>query len=136
MENARIKERVVRHFSESFKKEKVREIDRNLSSVSQISRVYEVSRSAVYKWIYKYSIHRQKQVRQIIEPMSDTRKIKDLEQKIKDLERLVGQKQILIEFREKQIDIAEQLYQIDIKKKLGTSASKSLDLTEKNSTGK
>ncbi|WP_026968356.1 transposase, partial [Algoriphagus terrigena] len=92
---------VVRHFSESFKQEKVREIERNLTTVMQVSKVYGVTRAAVYKWLYKYSAHRKKQIRQIIEPMSDTHKIQEMEQKIKELERLVGQKQILLEFREK-----------------------------------
>lgn len=108
--------RVVRHFSESFKQEKVREIERNLTTVMQVSKVYGVTRAAVYKWLYKYSAHHKKQIRQIIEPMSDTRKIKEMKQKIKELERLVGQKQILLEFREKQIEIAEEMYKIDIKK--------------------
>lgn len=127
---------VVRHFSESFKQEKVREIERNLTTVMEVSKVYGVTRAAVYKWLYKFSVHRKKQIRQIIEPMSDTRKIQELEQKIKELERLVGQKQILLEFREKQIDIAEEMYKIDIKKKLGTSPSNVLGLTAKNTPGK
>ena len=127
---------VVRHFSESFKQEKVREIERNLTTVMQVSKVYGVTRAAVYKWLYKYSAHRKKQVRQIIELMSDTRKIQEMEQKIKELERLVGQKQILLEFREKQIEIAEEMYKIDIKKKLGTPVSNILGLSGKGNTGK
>jgi len=42
---------VVRHFSESFKQEKVREIERNLTTVMQVSKVYGVTRAAVYKWL-------------------------------------------------------------------------------------
>lgn len=127
---------VVRHFSESFKQEKVREIERNLTTVVEVSKVYGVTRAAVYKWLYKYSVHRKKQIRQIIEPMSDTRKIQEMEQKIKELERLVGQKQILLEFREKQIEIAEEMYKIDIKKKLGTSLSNVLGSIDKSIPGK
>jgi len=126
----------VRHFSESFKQEKVREIERNLTTVMEVSKVYGVTRAAVYKWLYKFSIHRKKQIRQIIELMSDTRKIQELEQKVKELERLVGQKQILLEFREKQIEIAEEIYKIDIKKKLGTSPSNVLGPTGKSTPGK
>lgn len=126
----------VRHFSESFKQEKVREIERNLTTVMEVSKVYGVTRAAVYKWLYKYSVHRKKQIRQIIELMSDTRKIQELEQKVKELERLVGQKQILLEFREKQIEIAEEMYKIDIKKKLGTYPSNVLGPTGKSTPGK
>lgn len=130
------KARVQRVFSESFKKAKVREIERNLTSVSMVSKEYEVSPAAVYKWVYKYSFLRSKQVRQIIEPMSDTKKIKELRAKIQELERLVGQKQIEIEFKEKMIEIAEQVYSIDIKKKLGSKLSSGSGSTEKSTDGK
>lgn len=134
--NTKTKARVQRVFSESFKKAKVREIERNLTSVSMVSKEYEVSLAAVYKWVYKYSFLRSKQVRQIIEPMSDTKKIKELRAKIQELERLVGQKQIEIEFKEKMIEIAEQVYSIDIKKKLGSKLSSGSGSTGKSTDGK
>lgn len=112
-----------RYFSESFKREKVKQLELNLVSVTELSREYQVSRSAVYKWLNKYSRLRPKGVRQVIEPMSDSKKIKALRQKISELERLVGQKQIEIEFKDKLIQIAEELYEVDIKKKLGSQLS-------------
>jgi transposase-like protein len=115
--------RIPRYFSESFRQVKVKEIERNLTTVAAVCRDYEVSRSAVYKWIYKYSLNRKRQIRQIIEPMSDTQKIKELQAKIKELERLVGQKQIQLEFKDKMIEIAEEMYHVDIKKKLGSKLS-------------
>lgn len=127
--------RNLRYFSEGFKRGKVREIERNLITVMQISREYEVSTAAVYKWLYKYSAFRKKQIRQIIEPMSDAKKIEALRAKIKDLERLVGQKQIQLEFKEKMIELAEELYGIDIKKKLGTTPSSGSGSTETNTDG-
>jgi transposase-like protein len=42
-----------RSFSEEFKKNKIRELERNLSSVSDICDTYSVSRTSVYRWIYK-----------------------------------------------------------------------------------
>ncbi|MFB6306457.1 MAG: transposase, partial [Flavobacteriales bacterium] len=45
-----------RYFSESFRKQKVKEIEQKLTTVGEISKTYEVSRAAVYKWIYKYSV--------------------------------------------------------------------------------
>src|SRR5882724_4792044 len=94
-------QRQLRYFSESFKVQKVREIERNLTTVTLISKEFGVTRPAVYKWLHKYSVLRAKQVRQIIEPMSDARKIEEMRKKIQELERLVGQKQIEIEFKEK-----------------------------------
>ncbi len=128
-------QRINRFFSESFKQSKVREIERNLTTVLEVSREYEVSKPAVYKWLNKYSIHRKRQIRQIIEPMSDTRKILELKAKIKELEQLVGQKQIQLEFKDKMIEIAEQMYKVDIKKKFGTKHSNGSGLNEKNTSG-
>ena len=90
----------------------------------------------MYRWLHKYSLYRARQVRQIIEPMSDARKIEELRKRIKELEQLVGQKQIQIEFKEKMIEIAEQMYQIDIKKKLGSKLSSGSGSTEKGTGGK
>ena len=73
-----------------------------------------------------------KQVKQVVEAKSDTQKIKALEDRIKELERVVGQKQLLIEFKEKMIEIAESTYGVDIKKKLGSKLSSGTTLTGKN----
>ena len=40
-----------------------------------------------------------KQVKQVVEAKSDTQKIKALEERIKELERIIGQKQLLLEFQ-------------------------------------
>jgi transposase-like protein len=124
-----------RFFSEEFKKDKVRELERNISSVSDICKTYSVSRTSVYRWIYKYSVMAKKQVKQVVEAKSDTQKIKALKERIKELERIVGQKQLLIEFKDKMIEIAEATYGVDIKKKVGSRLSSGTTSTEKN-TGK
>ena len=127
--------RIPRYFSESFRRLKVREIERNLTTVTAVSREYEVSRTSIYGWIYKYSLFRKRQIRQIIEPMSDTKKIEELQSKIKELERMVGQKQIQLEFKDKMIEIAEEMYQVDIKKKLGSKLSSGSGKNEKSIPG-
>jgi len=128
--------RQIRFFSESFRKSKVREIERNLTTVLEVSREFQVSTTAVYNWLYKYSTLRARQVRQIVEPMSDAHKIKELKKKIEELERLVGQKQIQLEFKDKMIEIAEEMYKVDIKKKLGSQLSSGSGSTEENTDGK
>src|SRR5512133_977115 len=89
-----------RRFSEDFKLKKVKELENNLVSISEICKTYGVSRAAVYKWIYKFSIMAKKNVRQVVEAKSDTKKIKILEEKIKELERIIGRKQLEIEFKD------------------------------------
>jgi hypothetical protein len=55
-----------------------------------------------------------------VETKSDTAKILALQKKIADLERLLGQKQVQLDFQNKMIEIAEETYQVDIKKKFET----------------
>ncbi len=124
-----------RSFNEEFKKRKIRELERNITTIPDICKTYSVSRSAVYKWIYKYSVMAKKQVKQVVEAKSDTQKIKALEERIKELERIVGQKQLLLEFQDKMIEIAEATYNVDIKKKVGSRLSSGTTTTAKN-TGK
>lgn len=129
-------QRINRYFSESFKRKKVREIEKNLSTVLEISREYEVSTTAVYKWLNKYSRNRKRGVKQVVELMSDTRKIQNLKARIRELEQMLGQKQFEIEFKSKMIDIAEEMYDIDIKKKLGSKPSPGSGSTGKNIDGR
>jgi transposase-like protein len=117
------KPRTLRHFSEDFKRSKVRELERRITSIADICRTYEVNRTSVYKWIYKYSAMAKKQLKVVVEAKSDTQKIKALEERIKELERIVGQKQLLLEFKDKMIEIAEETYGVDIKKKLSSRLS-------------
>jgi transposase-like protein len=123
--------RVHRYFSEDFKRKKVRELDQNLTTVSQISKEYQVTDTAVYKWIYKYSAMRKKGVKQVVEAKSDTVKIGYLRDQVREMERMVGQKQIMIDFLEKMIELAEKEYGIDIKKKFSSTP-----LSGSGSTGK
>ena len=58
-----------------------------------------------------------------VESKSDTQKIIDLKKQIAELERLLGQKQVQLDFKDAMIDVAEEMYKIDIKKKLGTKPS-------------
>jgi len=58
----------------------------------------------------------QRHERQVVEAKSDTKKIQFLEDRIKELEQIIGQKQVLIEFQDKKIEIAESTYEADIKK--------------------
>ena len=129
--NVEKKNRQCRYFSEDFKKKRVKELENNLVSIPDICRTYQVSRAAIYKWVYKYSIMARKDVKQVVEAKSDTKKIQMLEERIKELERIVGQKQILLEFNDKMIEIAETTYGIDIKKKASFKLSPGSTTTDK-----
>ena len=71
---------------------------------------------SVRRWILKFSSMKEKKERLIVESQSDTIQLLELKKKVAELERVVGQKQLLIDFQQKLIDLAEQEYRIDIKK--------------------
>ncbi|MGN6439722.1 MAG: transposase [Agriterribacter sp.] len=118
-----VNQRQYRRFSESFKRKKVQEIELKVSRISEICKQYQVSSVAVYKWIRLYGINKHSEERLIMETKSDTTELLRLKQKVAELERLIGQKQIELDFKNKMIEIAEQMYGIDIKKKLSTPPS-------------
>jgi transposase len=124
-------ERRRRAFSESFKIKKVREIETGITKVSEICRAYEVSDSAIYYWIKIYGIMKNKKERLIVESESDTQELLALKKRIAELERTIGQKQLLIDFKDKMIDIAEEMYGVDIKKKLSDQLSNTSGSKEK-----
>jgi transposase len=131
-EKLTVKERQYRYFSEDFKRKKVSEVDRNLITIAQLSREHQVSPSAVYKWIYAYSTMRKKGLRQVIEAKSDSQKLLALREEIKELERIIGEKQIKLDFQEKLISLAESEYKVDIKKKLSGKLSSGTGSTGKS----
>ena len=128
--------REMRQFSDSLKRDIVKQIEQNLITVTQVHREYHVSRSAVYQWIYKYSKHLKKGLKYIVEPESDTKKIEYLRERISEIERHLGQKQLQIDFLEKLIEIGEKEFGIDIKKKHGTGPYPGFGKTGNNTTGK
>ena len=127
-------ERRRRTFSEEFKQRKVREIEQKITSIAEVSRQYEVRASNVSNWLTKYSNHRMKGIRTIVESESDTRKILDQKQRIAELERIIGQKQLLIDFQSKMMELTEQEYGIDIKKKVEKGPLFGIGNTGSNST--
>lgn len=126
-------ERSRRHFSDSFRIQKVRELETGKTKVSELCKQYEVSDTTVYRWLNKFGTMKDKKERLIIETDSDTKQLLSLKKKIADLERIVGQKQILIDFQEKMIELAEEAYGVDIKKKFSTEQSNTSGITESNS---
>ena len=130
-EKLTVRERRNRYFSEDFKRKKVSELERNLVSISEICREYQVSNTAVYNWIYKYSVMRKKGLKQVVESKSDSKKILALKEQVRELERIIGEKQVKLDFQSKMIELAESIYKIDIKKKFSGKPSSGTGLKGK-----
>lgn len=112
-----------RVYSAEFKKELVALFESGKFSVYQLEKLYGVRNPTIYRWIYKYSTFNKQGYRVIEMKQSSSNKLKELELKVKELERLVGQKQIKIDYLEKMIDIAKDELDIDIKKNFNTPQS-------------
>lgn len=126
MKEKRVKLHHKRIFTEEFKKARVKEYETGEYSVSEISRLFNIQGIIIYRWIYKYSNYNKKSAKIVEMNHSSSKKIKELEQKLRELERLVGQKQIEIEYLEKMIEIAKEEFNIDIKKNSNTPQSNGL----------
>ena len=126
-------ERMKRHFSDSFKIQKVRELETGKVKISELCKQYELAPVSVYRWLNKFGSMKSTSERIVIETDSDTKQLLELKKKVAELERVVGQKQILLDFKDKMIDLAEETYGVDIKKKFSISPSSTSGTTEKNS---
>lgn len=112
-----------RHFSEEFKKDKVKDIVEKRLTVLELSRLHGVSTVAVYKWLYKYSAYHQRQTTLVVQMESEATKTKYLLQQVADLQRVIGQKQLEIDFLSKLIEIGSEELGFDLKKNISSKLS-------------
>lgn len=133
-EEAQEKSSTLRVFSEDFKKGKVKELVEKRITVSRLGRLYGVSRSAVYKWIFKYSPHQEKKVKLVVEMESESHKTMHLQQQVAELERIVGQKQLEIDYLNKLLEIGSDEMGFDIKKNFSAKLSSGTGATKKGQT--
>ena len=111
----RIKNGNFRVFSTSLKKEKVKLIDEGKITVKQVSDLYDVSQSAVYKWIRKYSTIRRDE-RVVVEKVSEASKTQVLYKQVRDLEQALGRKQMELDYYKEIVKLESESEGIDIEK--------------------
>jgi len=107
-----------RVFSESFKRDKVRMYETGKMTISQISKVYEVSETALYKWVDKYRTTPSSE-RIVVETDSEYLKVLELTKRVNDLERLAGVQQLKLTYQSALMKKASEHYKEDIEKKFG-----------------
>jgi transposase len=110
------KSKIHRTFSEAFKRHKVQQIEQGQLKVSQVCAQFGVSASVVYRWLKRYGSTHQPQIRMVIELQSEAERTQQLEQRVAELERLVGQKQIALDFSEALLSVASQELGRDLRK--------------------
>lgn len=126
-EKLQIQTKHSRYFSEAFKREKVKQIVAKQISIQELSKLYEISRTSLYNWLYRYSPHYQKGTKQVVEMESEALKTKALLSKVAELERMLGRKQIEIDFNNKVIELVNEELGYDVKKKYEHQLSNGLD---------
>lgn len=112
-----------RLFTEDFKRSLIKEYESGKFSILELGNLHQIKVSLIYRWIYKYSIYNKKKVMVVEYEDSSMKRLKEMELRIKELERIVGQKQIKIDYLEKMIEIAGEQYNIDVKKNFDTPHS-------------
>lgn len=118
-----------RKFSKDFKLQIVSEFESHQFTALELSKLYSIHSSLIYKWVRKFSKHQQPPSVIVEMKNSSTKKLKDYQDKIEELERIVGQKQIQIDFLDQIIDCANEYYQTDLKKTLSTKPSSNSNQT-------
>jgi transposase-like protein len=106
-----------RRFSTAFKKEKVELIDQGKISIKELCAIYEVSQTSVYKWKKKYSKYYTNSERIVVEKISEEKKNIELLKQIAELERVVGKKQIELDYYKTTLDVLSEEAGEDLKKK-------------------
>ena len=106
-----------RTFSEAFKREKVKMLEDRQVTVKQLSRIYEVSETAIYLWIRNYSKKIVLREKLVVEKESEGTRTLALMKQVAELERIVGQKQMQVDYFKKLIELIEEDMGEDMKKK-------------------
>jgi len=107
---------VRRTFSTAFKKEKVELIERGQTSVRELSLTYEVSPTAIYKWLRKYS-KMSKTERVVVEKISEEQKNIELQHRIRELEQIIGKKQLELDYYKTVVEVISEEEGEDVAKK-------------------
>ena len=121
-----------RYFSEAARQAIVEEIDNGLSK-SEASRKYEVSPTAIYKWLAKYSKTYQPALVKVVEHASAGSKVKQLEAELEQTYALLGRLKAETLLLEKIIEKADEANGTELKKSFDAQRSQRFTSKEKKS---
>ncbi len=118
-------QRSVIRYSPAFKRKVVEEIESGKFTVGEVRRIYDIWGSeTINRWLKKFG--REHLLSRVIrvEMKDETDKLKELERQKRELESALAQAHLKILSLETMIDIAEDRFDIKIKKKSDTPVSK------------
>jgi len=123
-----------RIFSEELKKKAVKELASKRTTIRSLMAEHQVSANTVYRWLYQYSAHHEQKCTLVVQMKSEEIKNSELRQRMAELERIVGQKQLEIDFLNKLLEIGSVELGFDLKKSFSPPPSNGTG-SAKGSTG-
>lgn len=105
-----------RTFSDEFRRQKVKELTNGQLRVRDLCALYGLSRTTVYNWLYLYS-EAEQGVKTVVQMESEAFKTKLLQQRVAELERVIGQKQLEIDYLNVCLEVTSEELGYDVKKK-------------------
>ena len=112
-----------RIFSEELKKKIVKDLIGKRTTIKTVALEHQVSYNSVYRWLYQYSPNHEQKCTLVVQMKSEELKNAELRQRIAELERVVGQKQLEIDFLNKLLEIGSSELGFDLKKSFSRQPS-------------
>jgi transposase len=125
-----------RIFSEEVKKKAVKDLTSKRTTVKALQAEHQISHQTVYQWLYKYSPYHEQKCTLVVQMKSEEIKNIELQKRLAELERIVGQKQLEIDFLNKLLEIGSMELGFDLKKNFNTSRSNGTDGTGTSTASK
>ncbi len=97
-----------RVFSEELKRKIVKDLVSKRTTLRAVVGEHQVNRNSVYTWLYKYSPQHEQKPILVVQMQSEETKNHELRQRLAELERIVGQKQLEIDFLNKLMELGSQ----------------------------
>lgn len=125
-----------RIFSEEIKKKAVKDLVGKRTTIKALANEHQISYQSVYTWLYKYSPYHEQKCTLVVQMKSEETKNSELQKRIAELERVVGQKQLEIDFLNKLFEIGSSELGFDLKKNFSTPPLNGTDGTSKPTASK
>ena|SRR5215831_20394581 len=123
-----------RIFSEELKKKIVKDLISKRTTIGSVISEHQVSGNSVYRWLYKYSPQHERKCTLVVQMDSEEIKNSGLRKRIAELERIVGQKQLEIDFLNKLLEIGSSELGFDLKKSFSSPPSNGTGSTSEGTT--
>jgi len=125
-----------RIFSEELKKKVVKDLVSKRTTLRAVVAEHQVNRNSVYSWLYKYSPQHEQKPTLVVQMQSEETKSHQLRQRVAELERIIGQKQLEIDFLNKLMEVGSQELGFDLKKSFSQPPSNGTGTTGKATDGR